>query len=552
MRRSHFFLVVIFLLTGCSSASVSLARSFSIGGTITGLNGAVVLQNNSGDNLTLTADGSFTFPTTIAEGSTYTVIVLTNPIIQTCTASNNTGTVGSANVTSVSVVCSTNSHSVGGTISGLSGAIVLQNNATDNLTLTVDGSFTFATNVAEASNYAVTVLTQPTGQVCSVANGSGAMGTANVTNVALTCVAALGATTLIDVTPIIQTGVFSSYNSQKDQFLLTWWNGDEANIDFIIYNSDGSIKVPYTILFNGTVTPLSDVTSCYNSHLDQYFVVWNEYNTSSAAYAILDSSGNVVQGVTTVTGTHAPNDTVECSYNSTTHQYFVSWADVSQAMFFAIINEDGTEYKSETSIPNAIGVTTHGYIVFPSYNSSTNEYFLTWVGSDLTVYFAIYDATGTAVKAATAIVGSQGYNSAFNCYNSVNNQYFITWLETTGDTHFSIYSASGDSVISPQTITGFTNDYTYGTVYCSYNSVQNNYFLTGMDASTIDTHYTILSDQGAILVTPAVISNPAGLDSHKMIYSSFGSTSDRTLISWTATDGGSVFNGYYALYRFAP
>lgn len=560
MRSPFIFLLVILAIAGCSSASFILPEqvtptptptSYSIGGTITGLSGTVILQNNAGDNLTLTADGSFTFTTAIAEGSTYTVTVLTNPSIQTCTASNNAGTVTNANITSVSVVCSTNSHTVGGTISGLSGTIVLQNNATDNLTLTADGSFTFATNVAEASAYAVTVLTQPVGQVCSVASGTGTMGTANVTNVALSCVAALGATTLIDVTPIIQTGVFSSYNSQQDQFLLTWWNGDEANIDFIIYNSDGSIEVPYTILFNGTITPLSDVVSCYNSHSDQYFVVWNEFNTSSAAFAILDSSGNVVQGVTTITGTHAPNDTIACSYNSTTHQYFVSWADVAQAMFFAIINENGTEYKAETSIPNAIGITTHGYRVFSSYNSTTNEYLISWVGSNFTVYFAIYDATGTAVKTATAISASNGYSNAANCYNSTNNQFFITWYDSSG-VYFSIYNASGTAVTSPQTITGFINEIVYGPVYCSYNSTQNNYFLTGTSASTQNTQYTILSDQGAIVVTPATISNPTGLVTRRTVYSSFGTTSDKVLISWMADDAASIFKGYFAFYSYSP
>lgn len=560
MRRSLFLLVLILLITGCSAASVSLpqpqpvnpdSQSYSIGGTITGLSGTVVLQNNAGDNLTLTADGSFTFSTLIAEGSTYTVTVLTNPSIQTCTASSNTGTVSSANITSVSVVCSTNSHSVGGTITGLSGTVVLQNNATDNLTLTANGSFTFATNVAQASNYAVTVLTQPMGELCSVASGSGTMGTANVTSVTVTCVAALGASTLIDVTPTIQTGVFSSYNSQRDQFLLTWWNADEANIDIIIYNSDGSISVPYTILFNGTITPLSDVISCYNPNSDQYFVVWNEFNTSSAAFAILDSSGNEVQGVTAITGTHAPNDAVMCSYNSTTHQYFVSWVDAANAMFFAIINENGTAYKTETSIPNASGITTHGYRVFSSYNSVTNQYLVTWVGSNFKVYFAIYDATGTAVKTATAIPGYEGYSVAVSCYNSINNQYFITWYDSSG-TYFSIYSASGTAVTSSEVIPGFVLSNTYGPIYCSYNSTQNSYFLTGTDSSTLNTAYTILSDQGEVIVTPATISNPTGLATHKMVYSSFGSTSDEVLISWVADDLTTIFKGYFALYSFSP
>jgi hypothetical protein len=78
-------------------------------------------------------------------------------------------------------------HTVGGTLSGLSGTVVLTNSGVDDLTLTQDGSFTFATAVAEGATYDVAVKTQPSGQTCTVASGSGTVGTANVTNVEVTC-----------------------------------------------------------------------------------------------------------------------------------------------------------------------------------------------------------------------------------------------------------------------------------------------------------------------------------------------------------------------------
>ena len=52
-------------------------------------------------------------------------------------------------------------YSVGGTISGLSGTLVLQNNGGGNLSETTNGSFHFSTKVADGLPYAVTVLTQP-------------------------------------------------------------------------------------------------------------------------------------------------------------------------------------------------------------------------------------------------------------------------------------------------------------------------------------------------------------------------------------------------------
>ena len=81
-----------------------------------------------------------------------------------------------------------NEHTIGGTVSGLFGSVVLQNNGTDNETVSSDGAFTFATAIAEGSPYAVTILTQPSGQTCTVTNGSGTVGSANVTSVSVTCV----------------------------------------------------------------------------------------------------------------------------------------------------------------------------------------------------------------------------------------------------------------------------------------------------------------------------------------------------------------------------
>src|SRR5271166_2545614 len=167
------------------------AANYTIGGTVSGLSGTVVLQDNGGDNLSVTSNGSFTFATPVASGAAYAVTVQANPSGQTCTVANGSGTVASANVTNVAVTCTNNStggsFSVGGTVSGLSGTVVLQDNGGDNLSVSANGSFTFATPVASGAGYNVTVMTYPSGQTCTVANGSGTVASANVTNVAVTC-----------------------------------------------------------------------------------------------------------------------------------------------------------------------------------------------------------------------------------------------------------------------------------------------------------------------------------------------------------------------------
>src|SRR2546427_123072 len=104
------------------------ASSFAIGGTTSGLSGTVVLQNNGGDNLTISVNGSFAFAAALINASPYAVTVLAQPAGQTCTVANGSGTLAGANITNVTLTCSAIVFSVGGTVSGLSGTVVLQDN----------------------------------------------------------------------------------------------------------------------------------------------------------------------------------------------------------------------------------------------------------------------------------------------------------------------------------------------------------------------------------------------------------------------------------------
>lgn len=80
--------------------------SFTVGGTVSGLSGTLVLQNNGVDDEQITVDGSFEFSTPLLDGSTYAVTVVTPPANQTCTVSNGRGTISGADVTDVQVTCS--------------------------------------------------------------------------------------------------------------------------------------------------------------------------------------------------------------------------------------------------------------------------------------------------------------------------------------------------------------------------------------------------------------------------------------------------------------
>ena len=157
---------------------------YIIGGSVSGLIGTVVLRNNGGNDLSISANGAFTFSMSVA--NLYSVTVLTQPTGQTCTISNSSGT-ASANVTNVNVSCATSTYKIGGTVGGLSGGtLVLQNNGGDNKSLTANGIFEFTASISHNGAYNVTVLTNPTNQFCSVTNGTGTA-TGTVTTIIVDC-----------------------------------------------------------------------------------------------------------------------------------------------------------------------------------------------------------------------------------------------------------------------------------------------------------------------------------------------------------------------------
>jgi subtilisin family serine protease len=84
-----------------------LLTTVTVGGTVNGLSGTLVLQMNGGGNLAVGANGPFTFSSGLDTGVGYNVTVFANPSSQTCTVSNGSGTTGTVNITNVSVACAT-------------------------------------------------------------------------------------------------------------------------------------------------------------------------------------------------------------------------------------------------------------------------------------------------------------------------------------------------------------------------------------------------------------------------------------------------------------
>lgn len=155
----------------------------SVGGTVTGLVGTLILANGTGADLTITASGSYA--TSISQGEAYHIVVRTQPAGQTCVVENGSGVVAGP-VTNILVACTTHTYTVSGSITGLLGVVTLRLNGAADLLVAANGVFSFASPLSHGSPYAVTVREQPADQVCTVDAATGVV-VAPVTQVRVLC-----------------------------------------------------------------------------------------------------------------------------------------------------------------------------------------------------------------------------------------------------------------------------------------------------------------------------------------------------------------------------
>ena len=170
-------------------------QAYSLGGSVSGLSGSGLVLANGADTLAVPANATtFTMPTQVATGSSYSITVQTQPAGESCTVTGGTGTMAAAAASTVAVSCTDQPFTLGGTISGLSTSGLVIANGDDSVSPAANATrFTLPTPVDYGSAYALSVEIQPTGLMCTFGSGnnvaasSGTMPAANVTNTQLVC-----------------------------------------------------------------------------------------------------------------------------------------------------------------------------------------------------------------------------------------------------------------------------------------------------------------------------------------------------------------------------
>lgn len=176
------------LLAGCGGGSTSGGSdptsnpppTYSLGGSITGLTASgLVLANGTATVSPVAGASTFSFPAALASGTSYDVVVQTQPTGEVCTVTSGSGTIGSASATAVSITCQPQefAYAAGSGIYGYSvnftdGALTgmsgnpLENVATSgNLLVDPSGHFLFA---IENGNIAVYGINGSTGALTAV------------------------------------------------------------------------------------------------------------------------------------------------------------------------------------------------------------------------------------------------------------------------------------------------------------------------------------------------------------------------------------------------
>jgi hypothetical protein len=190
---------------------------------------------NGTNPLVLSQSGTFKFSQPISAGSDYLISIDKQPQGQLCTVNNGVGTNTRNNVSGISVVCSSVSFPLSGTVTGLQSGqqLTLLLNGQNALTVGSSTAFTFKSQVSYGGNYTVSMGSQPLGMNCTISNGAQNNLQAPVTNINISCVPVL-----------LEIGGTLSSLSSGAKLVLSLNQGSGLRL-----SADGTFTFPNTVLY---------------------------------------------------------------------------------------------------------------------------------------------------------------------------------------------------------------------------------------------------------------------------------------------------------------
>ncbi len=179
------------LLAACGGGGKA---KFDIKGEVVGVQyaGLVLTNVTNGDTLSVPVGATtFKFAKQMEYGDVYDVQILNNanPLHQNCQVFNGRETAGRLATVNIGVQCALNQRTLGGKISGLtSDGLVLTNGSDEQLGIAKGNTaFVFGQTLPFGAAYGVTILKQPTANLCTLTNGVGTMGDVAIDTIAISC-----------------------------------------------------------------------------------------------------------------------------------------------------------------------------------------------------------------------------------------------------------------------------------------------------------------------------------------------------------------------------
>lgn len=361
------------------------------------------------------------------------------------------------------------------------------------------------------------------------------------------------------------SSINTAYNTQTNQILATWVtpeglygrlfspNGLPDASPILLLNSEGEISIASSAL-----------TSSYNTQNNQFLITFVGVGESGYAiyFFIVDQAVGIIEGPTEALILPGnPFAAPACCYNSTTNQYGITVNNGDGQVCFAIINADGT-VSSTTVIPGSV-IASDTYTSSISYNSTNNQYLISWQTTTPTLVFVVYNADGSIDSGIGLVTvpftiesGGELYSLLVpNIYNSRDNQYLIAWTTSIGNCYFAIYDASGSSVVAETPFALNTLDPSvYMFIVGTFNPTNNTYFLTWMGNDS-NYYYSIINADGSIVVSEQLIPNylstgaQAGGRGSATYMPVFGGS---IYINWINQYNSPFVNGFSAIYSNDP
>jgi len=423
------------------SCGTSPGYNYTVSGTVSAMAGTgLVLQNNGGDDLSISANGAFSFKTTLTDGSAYNVTVKpgsqpTSPD-QVCTVSNESGTINSGPVSNIVVDCSMNSTTV--TIDPTNSFVYMSNyKAASVSAYAIDKTITFgALNTITGSpftagTYPNTVTIDSTGAFAYVSNVMS--GTVSVYTIG-----SGGALIPSTVTPTVSVGKYpnpvtvATVNSKQYAYV-----SDMGSNDIYVYAIDpttGALAVVTGSPFAAQTSP-ANVTVL----LGKFAYVPNVTSGTISVYTIDQSTGALIAG-TAVSAQTYPMSLTVVTINSSTQFAYAANMGSGTISVYSIDQTTGALTAVETESAGT-------YPMSLTFDSSNQYAYVSNVGSATISVYTIDQTTGALTASTTTPTVTTGSFPNPVTIATVNSKQYA-YVSNKGSDNIYVYTIGTDGSLS--------------------------------------------------------------------------------------------------------